>query len=321
MQDKYLQMIQNVHPITAFRKLRQARKQTLRKRISATRSPNSPEFSNILSDAGRLVNPILLSTAISISLVTGQDFKQFLKHYVETIKIPDFDETLIKIPDIFSDEQLKQILETEIKYIDAIIALGAEIFLLINNKYNPGSLTGITTFYSYFSGKKVELPTIYDIYWGSWLSVNPGYEGLGVATLELGNEYGHEMNSTVHNAREYYEYTLNNLNKDINNILNQSSSTEKITMLTSVTKKQYNATLLNKRAYRLYVWLPHELDAHAVGVVMTPKLLQDLSEAPNRSLKLIALHALADYQVLHDQLLSPDFLEEQLRRLEEERDG
>lgn len=202
-----------------------------------------PEFLSRMAP----VNPLLLATAISISVVRHRDFRSFLRYYTKGVDIPGFDETLLTLEDFQEQKELSEILTLEAEYVRILVDLGSEM-LIESGQLIPGR----------------NLATVWDIYWGAWLTSNPMYR----ENVEIGwrssVRYGFEFNDRIHNARQRHEYSLNETNKEINHLLLQSlPPTRKRNALMELSLKQSNATKLVDRARRLYHWAPHEISAFA----------------------------------------------------------
>lgn len=203
------------------------------------------------------INPLLLLTAISVSMIRKDDFCIFLNNYVKGLEIPNFEDNLLQINFARDNDQLQQILELEDKYRDALLKLGTKILI------NHGPLI-----------ERSGIPTMLDLYWACWLVVNPIFQNNPLPTRDSetsvlsgwwrGIAWGLEYNSAIHNAREHYEYGLNQINEEINQLLSQGVTLDNDrTQLKTLASQQKSLTLLVERARRFYYWAPHEIDAYS----------------------------------------------------------
>jgi hypothetical protein len=210
------------------------------------------------------INPLLLATAISISLIRNQDYQLFLWHYVGGLEIPNFEDTLLRFTDWRDEDELADILSLEAKYVEAFVTLGTEV--LVAHGPLIAEIGGL-----FLEGA---MPTMWDVYCGAWVAANPvllhalkngNFEGGWMEAMF----YGLRINNSIHNNIEYYGYILNEVNLNVNNLLSrQSSGEEKNQALRDVLKRQTNRTILVERAHRLYQWAPHEIEAHAAGTLV-----------------------------------------------------
>ena len=223
------------------------------------------------------INPLLLATALSISNVRNDDFKLMIFKYSFGLDVPELEGVLLKLEDFKDDDELEKILQLDDDYTKALIDLGQEAVV---NDYLGTIIPGLD----------MDFPTMWNVYWGAWVAVNPIYQlnnmvdmafelnspeiasaiiGYHDANIMLGVwqyalDYSHKFNDAIHNAREYHEYNLNQANKEINKVLQENISADgKKELLAKATKKQKNKTKLSQRAFRLYEWIPDEISAFA----------------------------------------------------------
>lgn len=188
------------------------------------------------------VNPLLMATAISVAIVRGCDFLTFIQNYVEGVEIPDFEDTLIKLEDFQDQSELQEILEFESQYVDAFISIGQatnedDPSLFVDNDYQ----------------------TVWDDYEAAWVIANPMGSQLPSWNTRWLN-YGQRINNDVHNAKDYYNYQLADISKQINELLSKPlPSQQKKEELEQLGLKHSNTAKLITRLDRLYYWNPHEI--------------------------------------------------------------
>lgn len=270
------------NPLEQLSTLIRLRKQGILSQLRKYQESDVINHSLLISTVRRMlhpVNPLLLATALSISSVRDYDFNSFIEQYCAGLEVHNLEASLIKLNDFQDDDELNRILELEESYIEALITLGLEVVA------NRGDISPAGP------GYVIHEPTMWNAFWGAWLSVNPIYQVdnlvdilveveseqvfsavLGFVQIDIYPlkvwgivlQYSEEVNSSIHKAREYYEYHLNQVNAEINQILKQKMlPEEKREALVIKTKKQLNMTKLAKRAFRLYQWLPDEISAFA----------------------------------------------------------
>lgn len=283
MTNKTLTLWQTIsNPTDQFDALIRQRKQGILSQFKKYQESDIVRQSLLVSTVRRMlqpVNPLLLATALSISSVRDYDFNSFIEQYCAGLDVSDLEASLIKLDDFQDDDELSRILELEEVYIQSLIALGLQVVA------SGGEISPVGP------GYVIDEPTMWNAFWGAWLSINPIYQDDNLldilieieseqvfnAVLEfvqidtyplrvwaIAMQYSEEVNSSIHNAREYYEYRLNQVNIEINQVLQRNSPLEeKKRLLTVLTKRQLNATRLSKRAFRLYQWIPDEISAFA----------------------------------------------------------
>lgn len=79
--------------------------------------------------AFKLINPLLLASAVSMSIVKKQDYQSLLTDYVCGFS-PDFDQYLLKVPEFVSQEELERFLVLEEEYVQALRLLPLQLMLL-----------------------------------------------------------------------------------------------------------------------------------------------------------------------------------------------
>ncbi len=218
------------------------------------------------------INPLLLLTAISISVIRRDDFCTFLSKYAKGLEIPNFEDNLLQINFARDNDELQRILELEDEYRDALLKLGTKI-LIKHGRLIEGS----------------GIPTMLDLYWACWLVVNPMFQNNPLPTRDSENSmfsgwrrgiaWGFEYNSAIHNAREHYEYRLNQTNEEINQLLSQKLAldTDRV-QLKILASQQKSLTLLVERARRFYYWAPHEISAYSGQTAFAMELMKMYEE-------------------------------------------
>ncbi len=244
------------------------------------------------------INPLLLLTALSTSLVRNVDFQSFLQAYCNGLDIAEFESTLFQ-PGFARDEDgLTAILNSEDSHYRALLDLGASVLT------THGQLIGSDG-----------TPTMLDLYWACWLLANPMYQttpfaarqhtGDSTSGWDRAVQWGFEKNDDIHNTLRHYEYNLNLCNQELNQSLSAGASSSANDMrMQQLAARQYNATRLLERARRLYFWAPHEISAFSAQTQFAITLM----ESANETLPLSE----AEKEVLrkeHEQfMLPPDIL-------------
>lgn len=249
-----------------------------------------------------LINPLLLASAIGVSIAKGYDYKSILHHYISGAELRNLEEHLLRLKD-FDQPELAHILEIEEQYTDAFSLLSLEsiLFSEIGKLYFPSSYTSPTdrsasSLYDCFQLLNVKDPRIsynllqwlnihrlpsnwdfnaFHVHLHSWILANPILLPLGRHAADLYLvKHGFEINSRIHNVREYYEYELNNSRKRMNAILeSKMTREEKRGALEKVKVEQANLAKLVERGNRLYYWNPMEASAKAFVGQHTPELM------------------------------------------------
>lgn len=73
----------------------------------------------VVSSAHNFVNPLLLASALSISVIKGDDYQSLLRDYMDGLS-PNFDKYLLKITEFESQQELERFLELETEYVQAL---------------------------------------------------------------------------------------------------------------------------------------------------------------------------------------------------------
>jgi hypothetical protein len=114
----------------------------------------------------------------------------------------------------------------------------------------------------YPKAKGYKYSTVWDTYAGAWIAANPVVSRIVANWDNIARGYGRRINNDVHNAREYYEYQVNEISRAINKLLvAQIPAKEKRKRLDNLTRKQANTARLLQRTQRLYYWNPEEIGA------------------------------------------------------------
>lgn len=249
------------------------------------------------------VNPLLLTTAISVCIVRGNDVHSFLSNYALGLEVPGLEEHLIQIDVINDNEELRRVLELEDSFYGALLELGTSILVRYGRLIRDRGI-----------------PTMLDLYWGCWLAMNPGVHDNEVPAessksgdsfwmngWRRGIKWGIDYNSMIHNAREHYEYKLNEVNGSINAALaNSAPSVDKRAKLQELTTEQQTLTLLVERARRLYYWAPHEISAYSAQTAYALEMIERLRSDPKS--QEIVEHMLAE----HEKFLLPRHIIKQM---------
>ncbi len=208
------------------------------------------------------VNPLLLATIISISIKHKKDYEDYLLKFANCSILPKVEQKLIKLEDTIEPRELSEILEIEESYINAYEKIAVRRL----KKY--GKLLR--------DSKKL---SSFDIYWAAWVAANPIY-----LLSRIYNDYnsffyrlyyyGKSMDAPIHSSREDYEYQIYETKNMLNDALKENYR-DKIQSL----RKSYDVLIrLKKRIYRLYLWLPHEITAHAAEYDFEAEYFGDESE-------------------------------------------
>ena len=242
------------------------------------------------------VNPLLLASAISISLLKNQDFQLFLNQYISGSGLSNLETSLLKAPSFETEEELNNFLDIEDNYTEAfcLIALErilyemgeAQITSKLQRRENPNDL--LIQYWKQVTSDNIPEEwdlVMSDVYWRAWMVANPVYsltnEQYTMATLF---RYGFAQNDTVNNNREYYEYESNEKTKEFNVILKADlSKEEKKAALMKAKLAQSNATRLQKRAFRLYEWLPTEVDANRASKRVVKELFKGIKSSSDEA--------------------------------------
>lgn len=206
-----------------------------------------------------LVNPLLVATAAAISSVRPEDYQELLATVNESRPAPHMEAMLLTLPPCRSEEELQGILQIESKYIQALVSLGTDLVVRTGGPLIPERTTA----------------TMWDVFWGAWLVLNPIEPPKAEQLWRLAVGYGFATNDAVHRAREEAEFRLNDANRQLNEALRGSLPKHEMGMsIASAVVRQKNASLLVERAWRLYYWSPHEISAHATETVIALELAE-----------------------------------------------
>lgn len=225
------------------------------------------------------INPLLLVTAISCSIVRNQDFCFFLSRYVKGRDVSGLEAQLLQLPAFDNEEALARFLALEEAYVEAlrsivvedIIYLSGGEQLIFESSFGGGDPTSIIEQY-WQAINSNDNPedwdfSAYNVMWRAWILASPALLILTPKCLEARlSEYGFQINDDIHTARKYYEENLMNVNRQINVLLQSSLPKEtKILELRNFKQSQLNAQKLVNRAFRLYEWNPAEITADYMG--------------------------------------------------------
>ncbi|MGB0564242.1 MAG: hypothetical protein ACPGVO_20940 [Spirulinaceae cyanobacterium] len=213
------------------------------------------------------INPLLLLTAISLSKVRREDFCHFLNTYVRGVEVPNLEDSLLRIDSACNEDELQQVLNLEDEYLKALLHVASKIVI------EHGSI---------IQGRGT--PTMCDLYWACWLVSNPAYQyesqaipaekskdskDSSINGWSRGRAWGWKYNSDIHNAREYYEHSLNQIESDLNQVLSKKPILDSDRLhLKALLGKQKILTRLVERSRRFYYWAPHEIGSFSFEMLI-----------------------------------------------------
>jgi hypothetical protein len=269
-------------------------------------NPNSSKIYLSNKDFFTPVNPLLIATAICLSMIRNDDFKLILGRYTSGFAIPDLEPELLKLPSFSNEEQLNCFLHLEEKYVQAfctislknIIVMQAQVLNFEEIKPTCSNLVLGKEFTFNFNWDIDK----YDVFWQAWLIANGTYSMLQPIeeiectrarvsdakgeTIKSINKtlfyYGAANNSEIHNIREFYEYQLNESQKKFNKVLRSKlTGNQKKNALLEAKLNVENASKLVERSRRFYHWNPAEIDAHQFTERHTGDIFQALVDKKN----------------------------------------
>ncbi len=209
------------------------------------------------------INPLLLATAMSISLVRDQDYHSFLGRYCGGLEAPQLEEDLLEFTDWRDEDELAEILRVEASFVEALVTVGTDIVGTYGSLLSQAS-----------EPRKGPTPAAWHVDWGIWVAANPillhdlknGCFQRGWTDAML---YGSRTRASIQTTGEHSESLLNEVNGRLQYLLSGQPTREVDEQaLRQLRKMQANRSLLLERARRLYDWLPCEIVA-PTGAVPT----------------------------------------------------
>jgi len=252
------------------------------------------------------VNPLLLSSAVSISLVKGYDFQSFLENYISYQYMSDLETYLLRVPTFDTEEELGTFLSIEEKYIEAfrLLALERIIYDLVYAPFKQPEIEDkgyrwlITQEVLNECWELVKLDNIpynwvfdkFDVLWHTWIVANPIYSAINPELSQsLLLQYGEDKNVRIHETLKYYTYQSQEKITLLNSILKSNMLKEKKKAeLTKAKQSQINAAKLERRARRFYEWNPHEIVASQTVPKVSKKLITMYPEHPDFALAILS---------------------------------
>jgi hypothetical protein len=201
-------------------------------------------------------HPFLFATAVAIFIVTGKDFKNTLANYC--FLEPLSNEILLELTTLkeFTIDDLEKIRQVEVKLLDELMRIGVESFIC-ENKFSPSL--------------KLDEASILDIYWHVWKSTcaenvvfrkilnQPFYNKTNIDSEII--YYSMDINSIIHNSREYFKFMLSQIESKLNDALSIQDKESVLELL----KHRQTILYFIKRSQDLYYQLPHEIKAFLVS--------------------------------------------------------
>lgn len=182
------------------------------------------------------INPILLTTALAISLLKKYDYKNYLDGFVNNKKMPEFDNDLITINDFKNDPHFLDILSMEKDCRETLTLIGIQQQLSFNNTTQL---------------------TFEDAYLSCWIAFNSFVrnERTYFSRIEI-LRWGHDYNDIVHHKMNLYMNQLNDINGRLNLLLEKCTED---CILNDLLNQKKVLSLQIERVQQLYYWNTHEL--------------------------------------------------------------
>jgi hypothetical protein len=240
------------------------------------------------------VNPLLLCTALACYRC-GIVSSAILQVYAEGLEVLDLESTFLPLEKLIPEGDLINCLEIESQFHIALEQIGLQ----------KVEAEGPQMFNRVIS----KTPTMWDVRTAAWMAVNPiAVGGTRKHFWEGALAYGFEQNDSVHGVRKELQQQLESLTRSLNASLQQKRAD--VALLAA---KHRNISLLLKRNFRIYQWLPHEISAHSAEMDFAILAMEA------GALRTEDEHTMwRDRWELH--LLSPSSVEKSLQAKHDERD-
>lgn len=122
-------VLEHVSPVSALYFLSRQRLLSLLEALDESGLKGDEDAGKLVGySAVKLINPLLLASAVSISIVRKHDYQSLLTDYVRGLS-PDFDKYLLKVPEFASQKESERFLEIEEDYVQALHLLPLQLML------------------------------------------------------------------------------------------------------------------------------------------------------------------------------------------------